>query len=139
MYKAIHPLAGCVALAFIAVGLSRAALADDDFPVIGSYTQNVACKGDGTDPASAKVTISAQEIVSNVGVCTILHTKKDGPSYFVHVECKFPSGPLIGDITFTPKPNHTIEFIDSDKTYKALLYPCPNTTPPAAAGNASSK
>ena len=99
MYKTIPPLAGCVVLAFVAVGTSDAAVAADDFPLTGNYTQNVACKGDGSDPATAKVMISAQEIVSNVGVCTILDTKKDGDSYAAHVECKFPSGPLMGNIT----------------------------------------
>lgn len=138
VHKTIHPLAGCVALAFVAVGLSSAALAADDFPLTGSYTQNVACKGDGSDPAAAKVAISAQEIVSNVGVCTILDTKKNGDGYAEHVECKFPSGPLMGNITFTPKPDNTIEFVDSNGTYKAVLYRCPNATPNAASSAAPS-
>ena len=106
--------------------MSGAAVAEDDFPLAGNYTQNVACKGDGTDLATAKVTISPQEIVSNVGVCTILDTKKNGDALFAHVECKFAGGPLMGDITFTPKPDHTVEFVDRDSTYKALLYRCPN-------------
>ena len=97
----------------------------DDFPLVGNYTQNVVCKGDGSDQPSAKVTISAQEIVSNVGVCTILDKKTNGPSISAHVECKFAGGPLIGDITFTPKPDNTIEFIDRDMTYKAVLHRCP--------------
>jgi hypothetical protein len=32
---------------------------------------------------------------------------------------------LMGDITFTPRPDNTIEFVDRDKTYKAVLYRCP--------------
>ena len=125
MVKIIYPVAGSVAFALVALGISAVAVADDDFPIIGNYTQNVACKGDGSDPAAAKVMISPQEIVSNVGVCTILDTKKDGDSYFAHVECKFPAGPLMGDITFTPRANNTVEFVDRDMTYKALLYRCP--------------
>jgi len=101
------------------------AVSADDFPLVGNYTQNIACKGDGSDQPSAKVTISPQEIVSNVGVCTILDKKTNGPSISAHVECKFAGGPLIGDITFTPRPDHTIEFIDRDMTYKAVLYRCP--------------
>jgi hypothetical protein len=112
-------------LAVSAFALGRAAIAADDFPLTGNYTQNVACKGDGSDPATAKVSISPQEIVSNVGVCTILDKKKDGQSISAHVECKFAGGPLIGDITFTPRPDKTIEFVDRDMTYKAVLYPCP--------------
>jgi hypothetical protein len=129
--KIIHPAAGCgilvlAALAFSGMASVTAAMADDDFPLTGSYTQNVACKGDGTDADTAKVKISPQEIVSNIGVCTILDAKRNGDSVFAHVECKFPSGPLMGDITFTPRPDHTIEFVDRDSTYKAVLYRCPN-------------
>jgi hypothetical protein len=110
----------------VAVGgvLFGAAFADD-FPLVGNYTQNVACKGDGSDQAIAKVTISRQEIISNVGVCTILDKKTNGSSISAHVECKFAGGPLIGDITFTPRPDNTVEFIDRDMTYKAVLYRCP--------------
>jgi hypothetical protein len=106
-------------------GVFFAAALADDFPLVGSYTQNVACKGDGSDQPSAKVTISPQEIVSNVGVCTILDKRNTGPSISAHVECKLAGGPLIGDITFTPRPDNTIEFIDRDMTYKAVLYRCP--------------
>jgi hypothetical protein len=126
VYKAIPPLAGCVVLAFVGFRTLGTAVAADDFPLAGNYTQNVACKGDGSDPATAKVMISAQEIVSNVGVCAILDTKKDGDTYAAHVECKFPSGPLMGNISFTPKPDNTVEFVDRDMTYKAVLYRCPN-------------
>ena len=110
----------------VAAAGPRGALADDDLPLAGNYTQNIPCKGDGTDPATAKVTISAQEIVSNVGVCTILDTKRDGDSMLLHVECKFAGGPLMGDISFTPRPDKTIEFVDRDMTYKAILHRCPN-------------
>src|SRR5581483_2483785 len=102
------------------------ALAGDDFPIVGDYTQNVACKGDGTDPAAAKVKISTKEIVSNVGVCTILDSKKDGDGYSAHVQCQFPAGPLVGDVTFTPRPDNTVEFVDRNGTYKAVLYRCPS-------------
>jgi hypothetical protein len=123
--KFVYPIIiRCIPVAVFGLSLN-AALAADDFPLTGNYTQNVACKGDGSDLATAKVTISPEEIVSNVGVCTILDKKKDGGSIFAHVECKFAGGPLIGDITFTPRPDNTIEFIDRDMTYKAVLYRCP--------------
>ena len=125
MSKIIRPAAGCGILVLAALTVATAAIADDDFPLTGDYTQNVACKGDGTDAETAKVEISPQEIVSNIGVCTILDTKHNGNSIFAHVECKFPSGPLMGDITFTPRPDNTIEFVDRDSTYKAVLYRCP--------------
>jgi hypothetical protein len=112
-------------LAMVGVAATGAASAPDDFPLTGNYTQNVTCKGDGSDPAAAKVTISPEEIVSNVGVCTILDKKQDGQSISAHVECRLAGGPLMGDITFTLRPDNTVEFIDRDMTYKAVLYRCP--------------
>jgi hypothetical protein len=126
VFKSILSDAGRFAFAAALVLFANVALADDNFPLAGDYTQNVACKGDGTDAAVTKVKITAQEIVSNVGVCTILDTKRDGASMLLHVECKFPAGPLMGDITFTPRPDNTIEFVDRDMTYKAILHRCPN-------------
>lgn len=114
-----------VAALFAGAGLA-AALAQGDFPITGNYTQNVACKGDGTDPVAVRVKITPQEIDSNVGVCTILDTKQEGGTITAHVECKFPAGPLMGNISFTPRPDHTIEFVDHDGNYKAILHPCPN-------------
>lgn len=125
MFNIVYPIAGYAVLAMLGAGITGAALAADDFPLTGNYTQNVACKGDGSDPAAAKVTISPEEIVSNVGVCTILDRKQDGQSISAHVECKLAGGPLMGDITFTLRPDDTVEFIDRDMTYKAVLYRCP--------------
>jgi len=125
--KIVRPIAGCLAFALGTAGLAAAAVADDDgFPIVGNYTQNVACKGDGTDPVAVRVKISPQEIVSNVGTCTIVDTVHDGDTYALRVECKFASGPLMGNLTFTPKPDHTIDFVDRDGNYKAVLHPCPN-------------
>jgi len=112
------------AAAFMMSGAGTATA--EDFPLSGNYTQNVVCKGDGTDPAAVRVKISAKEIVSNVGVCTILDTTRDGATFAVRVECKFASGPLMGNLSFTPKPDHTIDFVDRDGNYKAILHPCPN-------------
>jgi hypothetical protein len=121
----VHAIGGCIGVAALALALGGTPVSADDFSLTGNYTQNVACKGDGTDPPFAKVTISPQEIVSNVGVCTILDRKRDGPSISAHVECKMAGGPMVGDIKFTPRPDNTVEFIDRDMTYKAVLYRCP--------------
>jgi hypothetical protein len=109
----------------VLIAAGTGANAEDGFWLSGTYTQNIPCKGDGSDPPEAKVQISAQEIDSKVGVCTFLDTKVDAKSVVAHVECKFPAGPLMGDITFTLKANHTVAFIDSNKTYTATLYRCP--------------
>ncbi len=121
--RVIHPLICCVGLALTAS--AAAAPAGDDFPLTGNYTQNVPCKGDGSDPAELKVKISAEEIDSKVGVCTFLDTKRNGKSINAHVECKFPAGPLMGDVTFTMQPDNTIKFLDRDQNYRSVLYRCP--------------
>lgn len=115
-----------VACVAVALTLAGAAFAGDGFPLSGTYMQNVPCKGDGTDPPALRVTLSPQEIVSNIGVCTVLASKQDGDAITAHVECKFPAGPMVGDITFTPRPDKTIKFVDRDNTYNAILHPCPN-------------
>jgi hypothetical protein len=116
-----------LALALVAgSGAAGAAGADGDFPLTGNYTQNVPCKGDGSDPVAVKVKISPQEIISNVGVCTILDIKHDGDTINTHVECKFPAGPLMGDISFTMRPDRTLDFVDRDGNYKAVLHRCPD-------------
>ncbi len=73
--KIIHPLIGCVTLALTA-GASAAQL-PDNFWLLGDFTQNVPCKGDGTDPAEVKVKVTTTEIDSKVGPCTFLDTKED--------------------------------------------------------------
>lgn len=123
--KIIYPLLGCISLALTAqVGASAGSLSDD-FWLLGNYTQNVPCKGDGSDPDEVRVKISTQAIDSKVGVCTFLDTKADGASVTAHVECQFPAGPLEGEITFTQKPDNTVAFVDDNKLYNAVLYRCP--------------
>ncbi len=119
----IHPLICCIGLALTAS--AAAAPVQDDFPLTGNYTQNVPCKGDGSDPAELQVKISVQEIDSKVGVCTLLDTKRNGKSINAHVECKFPAGPLMGDVTFTIQPDDTVKFVDRDQNYRSVLYRCP--------------
>ena len=117
----------CVAAIWLLLAAASAGTAmADDFPLAGTYMQNVPCKGNGKDDAALKVKISAQEIVSNIGVCSILDNKHDGASYKLHVECKFPAGPMIGDLTFTPQPDKTVKFVDRDQTYNAVLHRCPD-------------
>jgi hypothetical protein len=121
--KVVFALTGLMAVGVV-VG-TGAACAGDDFPLTGNYTQNVPCKGDGSDPHDVQVKISPQEIDSQVGVCIFLDTKRDGSSVNAHVECQFPGGPLMGDVTFTVRPDKTVELVDRDKNYDAVLYRCP--------------
>ena len=115
----------CVVMLATTVGANADPIAEG-FWLLGDFTQNKPCKGDGTDPAELKVKISTQQINSKVGICKFLDAKADGNRVSTHVECQFPAGPLMGDITFTRKPNNTIDFVDSDKTYSVTLYRCPN-------------
>jgi hypothetical protein len=128
MTAAFDAVSRAIAILVVAAVLlfgAGVAVADDVFSLTGNYTQNVPCKGDGSDPATAVVKISPQQIVSNVGVCDILDSKRDGDTTVVHVECKFPAGPLMGNVSFTPRPDQTIDFVDRDNNYKAVLHRCP--------------
>ncbi len=121
--RTIRPFICYISLALTAsVG---AAVAEDDFPLTGNYTQNLPCKGDGSDPAKLQVKISAHEIDSKVGVCTILHTERDGKSVNAQLECQFAAGPMLGDVTFTMQPDGTVKMVDRDRNYRSVLYRCP--------------
>jgi hypothetical protein len=101
--------------------------AEDDFPIVGTYTENQACKVDGADPGVSSVKITSRDIDSVFGLCTILSKKREGATYMVHVECKGPGGSqMLGDVNFTPREDKTIDFSDQDQTYKAILYRCPD-------------
>jgi hypothetical protein len=115
-------------LAIIALAtLATPVHADDEFPIVGTYTENQTCKADGADPGVSRVKITSHDIDSVFGLCTILSKKREGATYVVHVECKGPGGSqMLGDVNFTPRGDRTIDFSDQDQTYKAVLYRCPD-------------
>jgi hypothetical protein len=114
---------GIVALATLASPL----LGADDFPLVGTYTDNQVCKGDSSDSSLSRVKITAGEIDSRFGLCTILSRTRKGATLALHVECEGPSGSrMIGDINFTPRNEKIVDFSDQDETYKATLYKCPD-------------
>jgi hypothetical protein len=114
---------GVIALA--AVG--TAAPGEEDFPLVGTYTENQICKGDSSDAGVSRVKITAEDIDSVFGLCTILNKKRDGATFAVHVECKGPGGSqMVGDVNFTLRDDKTIDFSDQDQTYKAVLHRCPD-------------
>ena len=124
MFKATAGMLGLIALAML--GTSATVFCEDDFPLVGTYTENQACKGDASDASLSKVKITPRDIDSVFGLCKILERKRDGNSYAVHVECKDPSGnQMIGDVNFTVREDKTIAFSDQDQTYKAVLHKCP--------------
>jgi hypothetical protein len=106
--------------------LATAPRAEEDFPLVGTYTENQLCKPETSEANVSRVTITGHDIDSVFGLCTILDKKRDGNTYAVHVECKGPGGSqMLGDISFTLRDDKTIDFSDQDQTYKAVLYKCP--------------
>jgi hypothetical protein len=118
---------GLVLGAIVAAGGLTQLNAQDDFPIVGTYTENVACRGDASDASVPQVKISLKEIDSSVfGLCAVLERKRDGNRFSVHVECKGPGGAvMLGDVNFTIKDEKTLDFADQDQTYKAVLHKCP--------------
>jgi hypothetical protein len=131
--KATYPLSryiiiaatrGTFALASRAPAVG-AGLSEKSSWLLGSFTQNAPCKGDGRDPAELKVRIAADQIESKSGICNFLSVTPEPNRLKANMECHFPAGPLIGDVTFTQKANGTIDVVDRDNNYTAILYRCP--------------
>jgi hypothetical protein len=99
-------------------------LLSSDHWLLGEFTQNAPCKGDASDPAELRARISTDQIESKAGVCKFLDTQPEANRLKAHALCQFPAGPLIGDFTFTRKDNGTIDFVDRDGTYTAILHRC---------------
>jgi hypothetical protein len=114
------------AVALAMLGSVLTVFGEDDFPLVGTYTENQACKGDGSDAGVSRVKITPRDIDSVFGLCTILDKKRDGNSFAVHVECRGPGGSqMLGDVNFSLRDDKTVDFADQDQTYKAVLYKCP--------------
>jgi hypothetical protein len=123
----VMKLAGRLLSIVVLAVLASQVQAEDDFPIVGTYTENQVCKPDGSDPGVSRVKITRRDIDSVFGLCTILSRKRQGATYVVHVECKSPSGSqMLGDVNFTPREDKAIDFSDQDQTYKAVLYKCPD-------------
>ncbi len=101
--------------------------AEDDFAIVGTYTENQVCKNDASDANASRVKITPTEIDSSVfGVCAIRNKKREGNKISVHVECKGAGGAvMLGEVSFTIRDSNTLDFADQDNTYKAVLYKCP--------------
>lgn len=105
-------------------GASAEAL--DPFAISGTYLENQACKGDGSDPADKRIKITATAIDSSFGLCTLQDPRREGNKITYQVICKDSSGgSLSSDISFTVIDAVTIDFSDQFETYKAKLHKCP--------------
>jgi len=121
MFRAGVRALGVTALATLAT----AVVAQDDFPLAGTYTENQPCIG--ADASVSRVRITLQEIDSVFGLCKILDRKRHGDTFAIHVECNGPGGSqMLGDVTFKIRTDKTVDFADQDETYKAVLHRCPD-------------
>ena len=120
---------GAAKLAMIVTLASGPALAGDEFSIAGTYVQNAACKGDGSDPAKMLVRISENDVHSSFGVCTFVRKEYDGSVLKAQMSCSGPGGnKLLGDVRFTLRADKNIDFVDQDHTYNVILHRCPQTS-----------
>src|SRR5215813_3460869 len=128
---------GIAALAIAAIFASGPALAGDAFSIAGTYVQNAACKGDGSDPAKMLVRITENDVHSSFGLCTFVRKEYEGNALKAQMSCNGPAGNmLLGDVRFTLRDDKNLDFVDQDHTYNAVLHRCPQTNaaqqPPAS-------
>jgi hypothetical protein len=121
----VKPGGALLILAAMVSNIPTAAWAEDDFSLTGTYTKDATCRGETAKREDLRVKITEDTIESNMGVCTILHRKRDGRTVEAQIECKVPGDQLIlGDVTFTLRDDKTIAFDDQDHTSPAVLYRC---------------
>jgi hypothetical protein len=119
---------GVAAVAIVTLA-SCPSLAGGEFSIAGTYVQNAACKGDGSDPAKMMVRITDADVHSSFGVCTFVRKEFDGNLLKAQMSCNGPGGNmLLGDVRFTVRPDKNIDFVDQDHTYNVVLHPCPQTS-----------
>jgi hypothetical protein len=100
--------------------------ASDEIPIEGQYLKNRPCKGDRSDPAALKVTISSNEIVHSGGTCSIDSRRNEGARSIFVVTCKFRSGATMGsEIEFTRRDTNSLHVLQQDASFEADLYKCP--------------
>jgi hypothetical protein len=128
MRKSIQVALGATIFAISAV-TSGAVLAGSEFPLAGTFTRDIICRGDGNDPPVNIVKITPQEITSSFGVCAISDLKRDGNKISVHTSCTLQSGALVtGDVVFTMVDDKNINIDDLDRNYHTKLSRCPIST-----------
>lgn len=98
---------------------------DDDFPIVGTYTKDEACKGDTALREDLLVKITRQNVESSMASCTILNRRRDGRAFQLHLECRMPGDlTILGDATFVQRDDNALDFDDQDHTSPAVLHKC---------------
>lgn len=93
----------------------------------GRYLQDRPCRGDGSDPANLKVTITPQQITYAGGTCAIRTKRSEGSRLIFGVSCRFRSGHTMGsDIVFTHRPGGAWHMSQGDGDFEAEIYRCPD-------------
>jgi hypothetical protein len=109
----------------LALSTTLPAIAGDDLSIIGTYVQDAACKGDGSDSKANLVRITNTEVHSRFGVCRFMNKHREGNALIAQMSCNGEAGNvLLGEVKFTVRPDNTIDVVDQDKTYRSTLYPC---------------
>ena len=125
--------------AIVALVLCGPAVAGEDLSIVGTYVQNAACKGDGSDPAAKLVRITETDVHSSFGICTFVKKEHDGHTLAAQMSCNGPGGNiLLGDVRFTVRDDKNIDFVDQDNTYRSVLYRCPQAAVPHSSSTAAS-
>ena len=116
-----------LAVSTVLAMLFNSALAEGDFPIEGVYTQNEACRGDGSKQEFLRVKITSQDVSYAGGLCSIDTRQQDADKLGMKVTCKFKSGAVMSStISFTKKDNNTFDMTQQEGgTYKAVLHRCP--------------
>jgi len=122
-------LRGIGVIAIVVAAASCPALACEEFSIAGTYVQNTACKGDGSDPAKMLVRIGENDVRSSFGVSTFVRKEFEGNLLKAQMSCNGPGGNmLLGDVRFTLRADKNIDFVDQDHTYNVILHRCPQTS-----------
>jgi hypothetical protein len=112
-------------LLIVALTASLPARGGEELAIVGTYTKDEVCRGSAAKRKDLLVRITDKEIVSDLGTCTILHRNRNGKTIAMQLECKVPGDQLIlGDVTFTIRDEHTLDFDDQDHTSPAVLHRC---------------
>ena len=119
---------GAAVLAALAATVTPV-FSDDDFPIVGTYTKDEACKGDNARREDLLVRITRQNVESSMASCTILNRRRNGRAFQLHLECKMPGDlTIMGDATFIQRDDNALDFDDQDHTSPAVLHKCSNST-----------
>jgi hypothetical protein len=123
----VERLSGGLAVVAVMALIGAVAQGEEGFSISGTYTKDASCQGEAAKRDDLRVRITENRIESSMGVCTILHRKRDGRTVTAQIECKVPGDQVIlGDVTFTLRDDNAIDFDDQDHTSPAVLYRCAN-------------